>query len=68
MDFNSDPVVDYDLQAALCRDSYRVQQEFKASEPEPFAEPRTPVKLKPGTRRVPHVPKGHGARKRWAMS
>lgn len=40
---------------------------FKASAPIPLPEPKAPERHKPGTRRVPHTPKGMGPRRVWSV-
>ena len=41
---------------------------FKASAPVRLPDPQTPERYKPGTRRVPHTPRGQGPRKTWSVS
>lgn len=47
----------------------RLQAEIlKRSAPVPLAPRQAPVQTKPGTRRVPHTPKGSGSRRVWSVS
>jgi hypothetical protein len=66
MSFFQSLVVDDQLHAELCRESAALAAELRHSLPEPFTPPRTPVKVKPGTRMVPPVRRGQGPRQRWA--
>lgn len=66
MSYFQELVVDDVLHAELCRESAALAAELRDSLPEPHTEPRTPVKLKPGTRMVPPIRPGQGPRQRWA--
>jgi len=41
---------------------------LKASAPIPLPETKAPERLKPGTRRISHTPRGLGPRKTWSVS
>lgn len=47
----------------------RLQAEIlKRSAPVPLVATKMPERTKPGTRRVPHTPKGHGPRRVWSVT
>lgn len=54
--------------AALYRAEFLISETFKRSAPIPHNPPKAPERFKPGTRRVPHTPRGSGPRKVWSVT
>jgi hypothetical protein len=53
----------------ILHQTQRLQAEtLKRSVPVPLAPTKMPERTKPGTRRVPHTPRGQGRRSVWSVS